>query len=82
MPYLQDKADGTSEEVEIKYKDKRMYIEVSEKNNRVNLKELVKILGQEGIDSILIEGGGTLNFSALEENIVDKAIFYIAPKIF
>lgn len=56
-------------------------IEVSEKNNKVNLKELVKKLGQEEIDSILIEGGGTLNFSALEENIVDKVIFYIAPKI-
>ena len=56
-------------------------IEVPEKNNKVNLKELVKKLGQEGIDSILIEGGGTLNFSALEENIVDKVIFYIAPKI-
>lgn len=56
-------------------------IEVSEKNNKVNLKELVKKLGQEGIDSILIEGGGTLNFSALEENIVDKVVFYIAPKI-
>jgi len=56
-------------------------IEVSEKNNKVNLKELVKKLGQEGVDSILIEGGGTLNFSALEENIVDKVIFYIAPKI-
>jgi len=56
-------------------------IEVSEKNNKVNLKDLVKKIGQEGIDSILIEGGGTLNFSALEENIVDKAIFYIAPKI-
>ncbi|MCE5220498.1 MAG: bifunctional diaminohydroxyphosphoribosylaminopyrimidine deaminase/5-amino-6-(5-phosphoribosylamino)uracil reductase RibD [Clostridium sp.] len=56
-------------------------IEVSEKNNKVNLKELVKKLGEEGIDSILIEGGGTLNFSALEENIVDKVIFYIAPKI-
>lgn len=56
-------------------------IEVSEKNNKVNLKELVKKLGQEGIDSILIEGGGTLNFSALEEQIVDKVIFYIAPKI-
>jgi len=56
-------------------------IEVSEKNNRVDLKELVKRLGQEGIDSILIEGGGTLNFSALEEDIVDKTIFYIAPKI-
>lgn len=56
-------------------------IEVSEKNNKVNLKELVKKLGQEGIDSILVEGGGTLNFSALEEKIVDKVIFYIAPKI-
>jgi diaminohydroxyphosphoribosylaminopyrimidine deaminase/5-amino-6-(5-phosphoribosylamino)uracil reductase len=56
-------------------------IEVSSKNNRVDLKELVKKLGQEGIDSILIEGGGTLNFTALEENIVDKIIFYIAPKI-
>lgn len=56
-------------------------IEVPSKNNRVNLRELVKRLGQDGIDSILIEGGGTLNFSALQENIVDKVIFYIAPKI-
>lgn len=56
-------------------------IEVPSKNSRVDLKELVKTLGQEGIDSILIEGGGTLNFSALQENIVDKVIFYIAPKI-
>lgn len=56
-------------------------IEVSEKNNKVDLKELVKKLGEEGIDSILIEGGGTLNFSALQEKIVDKVIFYMAPKI-
>ncbi|NSB16328.1 bifunctional diaminohydroxyphosphoribosylaminopyrimidine deaminase/5-amino-6-(5-phosphoribosylamino)uracil reductase RibD [Clostridium beijerinckii] len=56
-------------------------IEVADKDNRVNLKELVKRVGEEGIDSILIEGGGTLNFSALEERIVDKVRFYIAPKI-
>ncbi|EHI98515.1 riboflavin biosynthesis protein RibD [Clostridium sp. DL-VIII] len=56
-------------------------IEVASKNNRVDLKELLKKLGEEGIDSVLIEGGGTLNFSALKENIVDKVIFYIAPKI-
>ncbi|MVX66903.1 bifunctional diaminohydroxyphosphoribosylaminopyrimidine deaminase/5-amino-6-(5-phosphoribosylamino)uracil reductase RibD [Clostridium chromiireducens] len=57
------------------------FIEVQEKNNKVDLKELVKELGKEKIDSILIEGGGTLNFSALEEGVVDKIIFYIAPKI-
>jgi len=56
-------------------------IEVPSKNDKVDLKEFVKRLGQEGIDSILVEGGGTLNFSALQEDIVDKVIVYIASKI-
>ena len=56
-------------------------IETESLNNRVNLKELMKMLGEEKIDSILLEGGGTLNFSALEQGIVDKVRFYIAPKI-
>lgn len=50
------------------------------KNNRVNLGELHKKLGESNIDSILIEGGGTLNFSALQEGIVDKTYSFIAPK--
>ena len=33
------------------------------------------------IDSILLEGGSTLNYSALESGIVDKILVYIAPKI-
>ena len=49
---------------------------------RVNLKKLMIILGSMGIDSILLEGGGELNFSALEEGIVDKVIAFISPKIF
>lgn len=56
-------------------------IETESKQGKVDLKKLIKKLGKEGIDSILIEGGGNINFSALEEGIVDKAIFYIAPKI-
>lgn len=47
----------------------------------VNLPELMKILGERGIDSVLIEGGGTINSSALDEKIVDKVYAYIAPKI-
>ena len=39
-------------------------------------------LGQEGIDSILLEGGGTLNWAALESGIVQKVQAYIAPKLF
>lgn len=49
---------------------------------KVNLNYLVNELGKEGIDSILLEGGSTLNFSALKECVVDKVISFIAPKIF
>lgn len=58
---------------------KVLIIEDNEK--RVNLKSLMKVLGEMNIDSVLLEGGGTLNFSALKEGIVDKVQIYIAPKI-
>ena len=54
---------------------------VNKKDSRVDLKDMVKKLGQSNINSILLEGGSTLNFSALKEGIVDKVMFYIAPKI-
>ena len=47
-----------------------------------DLKELMHILGEKGIDSIILEGGGTLNFSALQAGIVNRVQTYIAPKIF
>lgn len=51
------------------------------KDNKVDLKYLMQQLGQRGIDSVLVEGGSALNFSALQENIIDKVISFIAPKI-
>lgn len=51
-------------------------------NGRLDLKWLMQYLGQDmKIDSILLEGGGTLNASALEQNIVNKIYAYIAPKL-
>ncbi|MGL4336279.1 MAG: RibD family protein [Turicibacter sp.] len=50
-------------------------------NGRVDLQALMISLGKLNIDSILLEGGSTLNYAALESGIVDKAQFYIAPKI-
>jgi diaminohydroxyphosphoribosylaminopyrimidine deaminase/5-amino-6-(5-phosphoribosylamino)uracil reductase len=52
-----------------------------QKDNKVDLSYLMKELGEREIDSILLEGGSTLNYSALEEGIVDKVITFIAPKI-
>lgn len=54
---------------------------IPEYMGRVNLKLLIKRLGELNIDSVLLEGGSNVNYSALEQDIVDKVQFYIAPKI-
>lgn len=41
----------------------------------------MKRLGNMGIASVLLEGGSSLNAHALEDGIVDKVMFFIAPKI-
>ena len=48
---------------------------------RVNLKSLMRHLAKLNITSVLIEGGGKIIASALEEKIVDKLLIFIAPKI-
>ncbi len=53
-----------------------------DKNGKVDLKKLMQYLGEKSIDSVLIEGGGTLAYSALQSKIVNHIYSYIAPKIF
>ena len=50
-------------------------------NDRVDLCQLMQQLGKQKIDSILLEGGGELNWSAFRCGIVSKVKVYIAPKI-
>lgn len=51
------------------------------KDDHVDLEALMIALGEIGIDSVLIEGGSRVNYSAIEADIVDKVIFFIAPKL-
>lgn len=53
-----------------------------EYESHVDLRELMRRLGDMGIDSILLEGGGSLNASALAQGIVHRVESYIAPKLF
>ncbi|MEW6067608.1 MAG: bifunctional diaminohydroxyphosphoribosylaminopyrimidine deaminase/5-amino-6-(5-phosphoribosylamino)uracil reductase RibD [Nitrospirota bacterium] len=48
---------------------------------KVNLNWLMEKLGKMDIISVLIEGGSSFNAYALEDGIVDKVMFFIAPKI-
>ena len=56
--------------------------ELPEKEGAVDLNLLIQKLGERKIDSVLLEGGGTLNYAALENGIVNAVQAYIAPKIF
>jgi diaminohydroxyphosphoribosylaminopyrimidine deaminase/5-amino-6-(5-phosphoribosylamino)uracil reductase len=60
---------------------KAQILEVKERDGQVNLRDLLKKLAHLGISSILVEGGGTLLGSLFDEALVDKVLFFIAPKI-
>lgn len=48
---------------------------------RVDLTFLMGALAHRQIDSVFLEGGGTMNWSALHSGIVNRVQTYIAPKI-
>jgi len=56
-------------------------ITVAEKDGRVCLLSLMRELGNRQITSVLIEGGAEIHASALQEGVVDKVMFFIAPKL-
>lgn len=72
---------ATSSAVEaIKQKGARVLV-CKTHGNGVCLTDLVHQLSLQGIDSILLEGGSRLNFSAIDEGIVDKIYAFISPKL-
>ncbi|MGB9700806.1 MAG: bifunctional diaminohydroxyphosphoribosylaminopyrimidine deaminase/5-amino-6-(5-phosphoribosylamino)uracil reductase RibD [Thermodesulfobacteriota bacterium] len=52
-----------------------------DRQGKVNLIALMEELAKRGILSVLLEGGPTLNASALQGKLVDRLLFFIAPKL-
>ena len=64
---------------------KAMGIEViscPDEQGQVDIRKLMHILGEQGIDSVLLEGGGELNDSVLRAGMVQEVRVFVAPKIF
>lgn len=73
---------GVSEEKKNRLGEKGVeFIEIPLKDSRLDLNELMIKLGQMSILSLLIEGGSRVAGSALKEGIVNKVLFFLAPKI-
>ena len=51
-------------------------------NGHTDVAYLISRLGELGIDSVLVEGGGTLNDSIIRAGLADAVEVFIAPKIF
>lgn len=56
-------------------------IRMDEKPEQLPIKNILEILGQMEICSLLIEGGGEINGYMLENDLVDKVHWFVAPKI-
>ena len=49
--------------------------------NSVDIPKLLRILLKKGIKKILLEGGGTVNWSFIKRNLIDEAIITLTPYI-
>lgn len=76
-----DREEGTSRIQKLEEAGAKVWT-LPEKNGHPDLNVLMQRLGEEKIDSVLIEGGGTVNEAALKAHIVHRVYAYIAPKIF
>jgi len=53
-----------------------------DQDRRVNLQNALATLKELGIDRLMVEGGGTLNFELMRLGLVDEVTAYVAPLIF
>ncbi len=51
------------------------------RNGFLDPRAFVKKLGEEGFDSLLVEGGSSVHGSFFDANLVDKFYFFYAPKV-
>lgn len=78
---IRDREEGTNRIQKLEEAGAKVWT-LPEKNGHPDLNVLMQRLGEEKIDSVLIEGGGTVNEAALKAHIVHHVYAYIAPKIF
>jgi 2,5-diamino-6-(ribosylamino)-4(3H)-pyrimidinone 5'-phosphate reductase len=49
---------------------------------RVDLNKMMEMLKKIGVDHLMVEGGGTMNFELMRLGLVDELMIYVAPMIF
>lgn len=58
-----------------------LVIDDSRTSGRVSLRQLMQVLGKRDVQDVLIEGGSTVAWAAVEEGVVDRLVLYLAPTL-
>ncbi|MHA1985505.1 MAG: 2,5-diamino-6-(ribosylamino)-4(3H)-pyrimidinone 5'-phosphate reductase [Promethearchaeota archaeon] len=64
-----------------KYEDNKIKVILAGTSEKVDLRKLMPLLKDLNINTILLEGGGNLNWSIIENNLVDEIRLTVAPWI-
>lgn len=54
---------------------------ISLDSSRISVREVLRILGEKGLMSVLVEGGSEIHASFIAEEAFQQIILYVAPKI-
>jgi diaminohydroxyphosphoribosylaminopyrimidine deaminase / 5-amino-6-(5-phosphoribosylamino)uracil reductase len=54
---------------------------VVEKNGRLDLREVLRLLATRGITRLMVEGGPTVASALIEADLVDEAVFFHSPMV-
>ncbi|KJD40180.1 5-amino-6-(5-phosphoribosylamino)uracil reductase [Paenibacillus polymyxa] len=59
----------------------KVYPTQDEYSDRVNLPQMLDILGAAEVSSVFVEGGAEVNASFVQQGLADKLVLYMAPKL-
>jgi len=54
---------------------------IESKNGKVDLRAFLSKMGEMGMMSVLVEGGGRVNGAFLDEGLVDKFLLFLSPRL-
>lgn len=58
-----------------------VWVVPDDSRGQLDVTALARMLGESGITSVLVEGGGEVHASMLEHQLADQLVLYVAPKI-
>ncbi len=56
-------------------------VQLTDRNGRPDISEALGILAQKGLNSLLLEGGGTLAWAFIQARAIDRVAWFVAPML-